>query len=119
MFVVNVEINKADYHMLLRVPGIGVRSAQRIVKARRVGSLDFGDLRKMGTVMKRARYFITCKGRYYDKVDMNETFITQNLLQDKSQIPAPDTGYRQLSLFPAVPELPAPSDVLSSITGEI
>ncbi|HOB20481.1 MAG TPA: putative DNA modification/repair radical SAM protein [Candidatus Atribacteria bacterium] len=60
-----VEVNKADYEMLLRVPGIGVRSAQRIVSARRVKQLDHEDLKKMGVVLKRARHFIACGGRYY------------------------------------------------------
>jgi putative DNA modification/repair radical SAM protein len=114
-----VEINKADYYMLLRVPGIGVRSAQRIMKARRVSSLGFDDLKKLGVVMKRARYFITCRGRYYDRVEMNDAFITQNLLCDRSKTPASNSGYRQVSMFPSVPELPSPLDVYSSVTGEI
>ena len=54
-----VEINRADYNTLLRVPGIGVKSANRIVKARRHSRLDFSDLRKIGVVLKRAAYFIT------------------------------------------------------------
>ena len=55
-----VEVNRASYDVLLRVPGIGYKSAGRIVKARRFGSLGFEDLRKMGVVLKRALYFITC-----------------------------------------------------------
>ena len=51
-----VEINRADYQVLLRVPGIGVKSAQRIVKARRNGSLCFEDLKRIGVVLKRALY---------------------------------------------------------------
>ncbi|WP_241781658.1 putative DNA modification/repair radical SAM protein [Paenibacillus sp. DMB5] len=58
-----VEVNRAPYEMLLRVPGIGVRSAQRIIKARRAGTLDFHALKKLGVVLKRAQFFITCKGR--------------------------------------------------------
>ena len=58
-----IEINYAAYDMLLRVPGIGYKSASRIVKARRMGMLDFEDLKKMGVVLKRALYFITCKGK--------------------------------------------------------
>ena len=54
-----VEVTRAPYQTLLRVPGIGVKSAQRIVKARRYGALSFGDLKKMGVVLKRALYFIT------------------------------------------------------------
>lgn len=58
-----VEVNRASYDVLLRVPGIGYKSAGRIVKARRFGSLGFEDLRKMGVVLKRALYFITCSGK--------------------------------------------------------
>ena len=56
-----IEINYAAYDMLLRVPGIGYKSASRIVKARRMGMLDFEDLKKMGVVLKRALYFIHVK----------------------------------------------------------
>lgn len=58
-----VEINKAPYEMLLRVPGIGVKSAQKIVTARRQAKLDYADLRKLGVVLKRANYFILCLGK--------------------------------------------------------
>ena len=55
-----VEVNRAPYEMLLRVPGLGYRSAGRIVRARRLGTLDFQDLKKIGVVLKRAMYFLTC-----------------------------------------------------------
>ena len=58
-----VEINRAPYADLLRVPGIGVKSARRILSARRSTKLTFQDLKKLGVVMKRAVYFITCGGR--------------------------------------------------------
>ena len=58
-----VEVKTADYDTLLRVPGIGVISARRIMDARRSGSLSFDSLKKAGVVLKRARYFITCSGR--------------------------------------------------------
>ena len=57
-----VEVNRADYEALLRVPGIGVVSARRILLARRSGSLRAEDLKKLGVVMKRAQYFLTCGG---------------------------------------------------------
>lgn len=96
-----VEINRADYHMLLRVPGIGYKSASRIVKARRMGTLDFSDLKKMGVVLKRALYFITCKGKLLYPVKLEEDYITRNILNVKERLPAGlrDAGYRQLSLF--------------------
>jgi len=55
-----VDINKADYELILRVPGIGVKSAQLIIASRRYGRLTSDHLKKMGVVMKRTRYFITC-----------------------------------------------------------
>jgi len=55
-----IDINTADYEMILRVPGIGVKSAKLIVTSRRYGRLNSSHLRKMGVVMKRAQYFITC-----------------------------------------------------------
>jgi hypothetical protein len=60
-----VEINRAPLEMLLRVPGIGYKMAARIVRARRIGPLSFEDLKRMRVVLKRARYFITCSGKYY------------------------------------------------------
>lgn len=67
-----VEVNRASYDVLLRVPGIGYKSAGRIVKARRFGSLGFEDLRKMGVVLKRALYFITCSGKMMYKTKIEE-----------------------------------------------
>ncbi len=96
-----VEINGADYYTLMRVPGIGVKSAQRIVKARRYGTLDFTDLKKIGVVLKRALYFITCRGKTMYPIRMEEDFITRNLLTVDEKLPVQDGGitYRQLSLF--------------------
>ncbi len=96
-----VEINRADYKMLLRVPGIGYKSAIRIVKARRLGILDFADLKKIGVVLKRALYFITCSGRMMYPTKIEEDYIARNLLAAGEKIPAEVTsmGYRQLSLF--------------------
>ena len=96
-----VEINRAGYQVLLRVPGIGVKSAQRIVKARRDGSLCFEDLKRIGVVLKRALYFITCSGHMMYKTKIEEDYITRNLLAVKEKLPAEAGGmtYRQLSLF--------------------
>ncbi len=55
-----VDVNRADYEMILRIPGVGVKSATLIVNARRFRRLTSDHLRKIGVVMKRARYFITC-----------------------------------------------------------
>ena len=96
-----MEINRADYRMLLRVPGIGCRSASRIVKARRMGSLGFEDLKKMGVVLKRALYFITCGGRMMYRTKMDQDYITRNLLNTNERLPEGSCGmtYKQLSLF--------------------
>ena len=97
-----VEVNRAEYDMLLRVPGIGVKSALRIVKARRIGVLQFEDLKKMGVVLKRALYFLTCNGRMMYQTKIEEDYIiTRNLLNTKEKLPDSVRGmtYRQLSLF--------------------
>ena len=96
-----IEINYAAYDMLLRVPGIGYKSASRIVKARRMGMLDFEDLKKMGVVLKRALYFITCKGKMMYPIRMDEDYITRNLLNTKEKLPegADGMSFRQLTLF--------------------
>ena len=96
-----IEINYAAYDMLLRVPGIGYKSASRIVKARRMGMLDFEDLKKMGVALKRALYFITCKGKMMYPIRMDEDYITRNLLNTKEKLPegADGMSFRQLSLF--------------------
>ena len=98
-----VEVMTADYYQLLRVPGLGVNSARRICRARRYGGLRFEDLKKMGGVLKRAMYFITCQGRVYMSFRMDERFITTNLLGLKERLPenvvrSGDT-FRQLNLF--------------------
>lgn len=96
-----IEINRAEYGMLLRVPGLGYKSAVRIVKARRLGTLDFTDLRKMGVVLKRAMYFITCNGKMMYPTKIDEDYITRNLLSTREKLPEEvrNMGYRQLSLF--------------------
>ena len=96
-----VEVEKADYHTLLRVPGIGVKSARRIIMARRRGTLDFNALKKFGVVLKRAMYFITCHGHMMIPIRLNRTFILANLLGLKERLPkeieAQGTG-RQMML---------------------
>lgn len=95
-----VEINTADYFMLLRVPGIGERSARRIVGARRTHSLDFQDLKRIGVVLKRALYFITCNGKMMYATKLEEDYIIRNILgpEDIYRGTGGET-YRQLSLF--------------------
>lgn len=97
-----MEINRASYADLLRIPGIGTKSAYRIVKSRQQGLLDFEHLKKIGVVLKRAKYFITCNGKMMYRIPIHEDFITRQLIEeDKKQNRAIDhpQSYRQLSLF--------------------
>ena len=97
-----VEVNRAPYEMLLRVPGIGVKSAMRIVAARKQVALRFEDLKKMGVVLKRAVYFITCSGRMMYPVQIHEDAIAAQLVSEekRKQWQLSQSGlYRQMSLF--------------------
>lgn len=96
-----VEINRADYQLLLRIPGVGVKSAQRIIKARQMARLTFDDLKKIGVVLKRALYFITCNGRMMYQTKIEEDYIVRNLTLVKEKLPFDSGGvtYKQLSLF--------------------
>ena len=75
-----VEINTADYEMILRVPGIGVKSAQKIVSARRFTPLNYEHLRQMGVVLKRAKYFITCQTKAIQRQDMDSETLKRRIL---------------------------------------
>jgi predicted DNA-binding helix-hairpin-helix protein len=86
-----MEINKVSYDDLLRIPGIGVTSAQRILKQRRLINVKFEDLKKMGVVVKRAKYFILCNGKFYG----NNRFSVAEIKGELNPIPK----YQQLALF--------------------
>ena len=112
-----IEINKADYFTLLRIPGIGIISAKKIIAARRQFQLDFESLKKLGVVLKRAKYFITCKGKYFDKVyKFNQSFIETNLMyQERNFLPQPE--FKQLSLFEQLQ--PTKEDKIKCLTGSL
>ena len=112
-----IEINKANYFTLIRVPGIGVISAKKIIKARRNFDLNFDSLKNLGIVLKRAKYFITCKGKYYDKVyKFNESFIETNLVyQERNTLNKSD--FEQLSLFDKLQ--PTKEDKIKCLTGSL
>jgi len=114
------EINTASYEELLRVPGIGVRSAKRIVITRKVHFLNFEDIRKLGVVMKRAQYFITCKGKYYGDVGFDKDKIEDKLI-NKTPIKSLSTinNYEQLSLFTSLPMVLPKKDKVSALIGEL
>lgn len=75
-----VDVNRAPFNDLLRVPGIGVTSAKRIIAARRTGTLDFVGLKKLGVVLKRAQYFITCSGKTAVGLNINQSAVLRSLM---------------------------------------
>ena len=90
-----VEVNTAPYEMLLRVPGIGVKSAKKLRAARRAGRLDFAALRRIGVVLKRAQYFVTCGGKCAEGLKRTPEGIFRALLSDRcAQMLAEDSGGR-------------------------
>ena len=92
------EINQASYYDLLKVPGIGIKSAKRIIACRKNFKITFEDLKKMGVVIKRAKYFITCNNKYFMNSEyFKKSFIEANLiLEDNVKI---ENKKEQLSLF--------------------
>jgi len=93
-----VEVQRADYERLLRVPGIGVKSARRILTARREGPLSFEGLKKLGVVLKRAQYFITCGGRMLEGLRVGEDGVLRHLVSLERPLLAAHQP-EQLSLF--------------------
>jgi len=97
-----VEVSRADYATLLRVPGIGPKSAERIVRARKNGSLSFDSLKRMGVVLKRAHYFILCNGKQLFPTKIEENFITNEMIamdREKNWKIARTESWRQMDLF--------------------
>ena len=96
-----VEVNTADYETLLRIPGVGVTSARRILVARRAGPLHIENLQRLGVVMKRAQYFLTASGRMGEGLRFNQDSLLRNLvLLERPSLPQPEV--EQLSLFAPV-----------------
>lgn len=93
-----VDINSADYEMILRVPGIGVRSAKLIVSARRYGKLNFDNLKKIGVVLKRAKYFIICAEVNNGPLNLNPIIIKNKLLEVPKSLKKVKVS-KQLELF--------------------
>ena len=107
-----VDVNQAPYEMLLRVPGVGVKSAGRILQARRHGALDFEALRKIGVVLKRAQHFLTCSGKPLIRLYLDNQAMLTSILSDRATI----IGERsvQLSLLD-----PTEEDLQKCLTGQI
>lgn len=115
-----VEVNRAPYKDLLRVPGMGVTSAKRIVTARRTSRLDFADLKKLGAVLKRAQYFITCGGIPAPYVKISQDSMLRSLISEKSMDVYQEslrTTNAQLSFFDK--PLLMKEDIQKCLTGQI
>ncbi len=82
MGIFPLEVNKAPRELLLRVPGMGIKSVERIIKARRATKLDFDTLKKIGVVLKRAQYFITCGGKIANGLKINPDSAINALISD-------------------------------------
>lgn len=120
-----VEVNRAPYEMLLRVPGIGVISARKIMTARKVGILDYSDLKKLGVVLKRAAYFILCNGKQMDGLKFTETAVMRQLMSASVVKGIEQNGlylkddYEQMSLFTNENTQPTMEDYAKCLTGQI
>ncbi len=94
------EINSASYDELLKIPGVGVKSAKRIISARKYFKLTFNDLSKLGIVLKRAKYFILCGGKYFiDGNNFKRNFIEKNLILEDKIYETTSNEQLKLSLF--------------------
>ena len=98
--------------MLLRIPGVGVKSANRILQARRQGALDFEALKKMGVVLKRAQHFLTCSGKSLIRLHLDDQNILTSILSDRATIVGEQAV--QLSLLD-----PTEEDLQKCLTGQI
>jgi len=93
-----IDINKADYAMILRIPGIGVKSAKLIVTSRRFSKLKTADLKKIGVVLKKAQYFITCNELPVHTVNETSPEYVRKVLTEK-KMPKGKDNTNQLSLI--------------------
>lgn len=99
-----VDVNTADPMMLLRIPGVGTKSVQLIIMARKHNRLNSSHLKKMGVVMKRAQYFITCNELAVRNVQDLKPEIVRQILLDKTSVGS--NNAIQLKMFyPAMPAL--------------
>ena len=92
------EINQANYYDLLKVPGIGPKSAKKIISNRKYYKLEWNDLKKMGISLKRAKYFILCNGKYFTNTNIFQRKIIETSLILEDRV-AENSASIQLSLF--------------------
>jgi len=114
-----MEINKVSLDELLRIPGVGTTSALRIVRQRRMAAIQFDDLKKIGVVVKRARYFITCCGKYSGGKEIAPEYIKNEVLASEQirnrLLPIDDNV--QISMFnPIVPQIGPAYSQASTLT---
>lgn len=81
-----IDVNKADYEQLLRIPGIGLTYAQRIIKARRYGAITHQTLRKMGVSLKKSTFFLTCNGKYEGGGVINQPELLCEILKERNEV---------------------------------
>lgn len=108
-----VEINRAPLETLLRVPGVGVKSAKRIVAARRLSPLTFDGVKKLGVVLKRAQYFLLCGGKPYPGARLKEEALVAALCS-RTQVQRIEHPAEQLSLLD-----PTQEDIALCLSGQI
>ena len=106
MHLFPVEVNRAPLEVLLRVPGIGLKSAYKIIEARKYSKIEFENLAKMRVVLKRAKHFITCGGKYFGAAGFAQ-------VQSCLQILGGEELNEQISMFSDS------STSLSVLTGEV
>ena len=113
-----VEVNKAPYEMLLRVPGIGVKSAQRILQARRTSPISYDGLKRIGVVLRRAQYFLLCQGKMAEGLRISPESVLHALIskQDYEAALRAQEQPQQLSLFD---QDPTKEDLMKCLTGQI
>lgn len=105
-----IEVNKAPMDQLLRIPGVGAVSARRILRQRRIAAVKYEDLKKMGVALKRAKYFLTCSGKFYGEKRFLPETIKKQILQINDGV--------QLSMFGGGSRLlTKESEVMKKVTG--
>ncbi|MCL2256194.1 MAG: putative DNA modification/repair radical SAM protein [Firmicutes bacterium] len=115
-----IDVNRATYEMLLKVPGVGLTSARKIISARRFSRLNFEDLKKLGVVLKRAQYFLLCSGKTHEGIRINQSRIINSLLSRSAleRFLGFQSGV-QASMFDNFDEINVKETKLMSLTGQL